>query len=174
VPRRTSGAMTNPSRLRRILLTMLALAVVAGVVAGFASGDKITTLHVVTANEHITTLDNGPGGKSPGDQYVFDASVLSASGGKVLGRVRGTQTEVKLEHGVETVEGLLTFELGAGNEIVVGGLSAYPRTGTGLISSKRYVRAVLGGTGKYAGATGTVTSEQLPHAHYDQVFHLSF
>jgi hypothetical protein len=46
---------------------------------------------------------------------------------------------------VETVQGTLTFELGTGNEIVVGGLSEYPLRGTGLISGKTFVRPELGG-----------------------------
>lgn len=82
------------------------------------------------------------------------------------------QTEIKLEHGVETVQGTLT--LGTGNEIVVGGLAEYPRGGTGLVKRKTFVRPVLGGTGKYAGAKGTVASKQLSGGCYDQVFRLTY
>jgi hypothetical protein len=129
---------------------------------------------VITAKSHTTTLDFPPLGKSPGDVYVFDATVVTANGRTEIGRLRGTQTDIKLEHGVETVQGTLTFELGTGNEIVVGGLADYPLSGTGLIKGKKFVRPVLGGTGKYAGAKGTLTSVQLSGGRYDQVFRLTY
>ncbi len=128
----------------------------------------------MTVKSHTKTLDFPPLGKSPGDVYVFDATVVAANGRTVVGRLRGTQTDIKLERGVETVQGLLTFELGRGNQIVVGGLSANSLSGAGfLIKGNVFVRAVLGGTGKYAGATGTLTSKRLSGGRYLQVFRLS-
>jgi hypothetical protein len=162
-------------QLRRASITALLVVVLAGAVAGFASGSGSTvqTVHVVVVKTHTESLDLGSRGKSPGDVYVFDGTITAANGRTVIGRLRGTQTEIKLEHGVETVQGMLTYELGTGNEIVVGGLSAYPRSGTGLIKGKTFVRPVLGGTGKYAGASGTVVSKQLSGGSYDQVFRLT-
>jgi hypothetical protein len=158
-------------------LTALLLAVVlAGTVAGFASGSGsgVQIVHVVSGRPHVTTLDLGPRGKSPGDVYPFNARILSRNGRRVIGRLRGTQTDIKLEHGAETVQGLLTFDFGTGNQIIVGGLAAYPLTGTGLITGTHYLRAVLGGTGRYAGAKGTLTSTRLSSGRYDQVFRLTY
>lgn len=158
------------------MFTALVIVVVAGVVAGFASGSStsVHTLRFMTVKPHTQTLDFPPLGKSPGDLYVFDATVVAANGRTVVGRLRGTQTDIKLERGVETVQGLLTFELGRGNQIVVGGLSANPLSGAGfLVKGNQFVRAVLGGTGKYAGATGTLTSKRLSGGRYLQVFRLS-
>jgi hypothetical protein len=54
-------------------------------------------------------------------------------------------------------------------------MSAYPLNGQAcLIRGKEFVRAVLGGTGKYAGATGTVTSKQIAPGRYHRVFRLSY
>jgi hypothetical protein len=132
-------------------------------------------LRVVTVKPHTQTLDFPPRGKSPGDLYVFTATIMSTNGHTVLGALRGTQTDIKVEHGVETVQGLLTYQLGTGNEIVVGGLSANPLNGSGfLIKNKTFVRAVLGGTGKYAGASGTVTTERMSNNRYLQVFQLTY
>jgi hypothetical protein len=155
-------------------LTAILVVALAGVVAGFASGSSVQTVHVITGTQHLETLDFPPRGQSPGDLYVFDAPVRAANGRTVIGRVRGTQTAVKLEHGLVTVQGMLTYELGSGNEIVIGGLGAYPLRGTGLVRGKAFVRAVLGGTGKYAGARGTVTSKQVSPGRYDQVFRLTY
>jgi hypothetical protein len=162
---------------RRVSLTALLLAVVlAGTVAGFASGSgsRVQIVHVLSSRPHITTIDLGRRGKSPGDLYPFDARILSRNGRRVIGQLRGTQTDIKLEHRAETVQGLLTFEFGTGDQIVVGGVSAFPLTGTGLITGRHYVRAVLGGTGRYAGAKGTLTSTQLSSGFYDQVFRLTY
>lgn len=165
------------SQVRTAILTAAAVIAAVWAVAGFASGasvQKVQTIHVITGTQHLKTLDFPPLGKSPGDVYVFDAPVLSPKTKRVIGRIRGTQTAVKLEHGVLTVQGMITYELGAGNEIIIGGLGSYPLTGVGLVRGKVFARAVLGGTGKYAGATGTVTSKQIAPGRYDQVFRLTY
>jgi hypothetical protein len=162
---------------------MILVIVTVGAVAGFASAStssststgQIETLRVITAKPHTETLDFPPAGKSPGDVYVFDATILSANGRTVLGGLRGTQTDIKIEHGTETVQGMLTYQLGTGNEIVVGGLSANPLSASRfLVKNKTFVRAVLGGTGKYSGASGTVTTKRLTSTRYLQVFRLSY
>jgi hypothetical protein len=165
------------NRYRTTLFTaLLVIGAVAltGAVTGFASSSRTQTVHILTINPHTTTLDFPPTGKSPGDVYVFSATIVAANGRTVLGRLRGTQTDIRVEHGSETVQGLLTFELGSGNELVVGGLSAYSRKGSGLLKGKTYVRPVLGGSGKYAGARGQVFSKPLAGGRYDQVFQLTY
>lgn len=167
-----------PIRYRRALISALTLAtvvVLAGAVAGFASSSDPQTVHVRTKSPQIKTLDFPPTGKSPGDVYVFSATLTSGNGKQVIGRLRGTQTDIRVEGGMETVQGMLTYELGRGNELVVGGLSAYPLKGTaGLLKGKVFVRPVLGGSGKYAGAHGQVFSKQLSGGRYDQVFKLTY
>ncbi len=163
-------------KLRMLSLVALAAAVIAlaGVATGFASPSNVRVVHIITARPHVETLDFPPRGKSPGDLYVFDASILSPSSHRVLGRLRGTQTDIKIEHGMETVQGMLTYQFRDGSEIVIGGLAAYPLTGKNLVKGKTFVRPVLGGTGKYAGATGVVLSRRLSGNRYDQVFKLRF
>jgi hypothetical protein len=181
-PDGASNSRAMSQRIRWACLTGAILIVVTvGAVAGFASAStstssgQISTLRVITAKPHTETLDFPPTGKSPGDVYVFDATILSANGRTVLGGLRGTQTEIKIEHGTETVQGMLTYQLGAGSEIVVGGLSANPLSASGfLVKHKTFVRAVLGGTGKYSGASGTVTTKRLTATRYLQVFRLSY
>lgn len=167
------------SQFRWASFSALVVLVVAGIVAGFAgasaSGGRVTTLRVITIKPHTETLDFPPRGKSPGDVYVFDATVVAANGRTVIGRLRGTQTDIKIEQGAETVQGMLTYELGRGNEIVVGGLSANPLSRSGfLIKGKTFVRAVLGGTGRYSGARGTATTKRLSSTRYLQLFQLSY
>jgi hypothetical protein len=169
------------SHLGRTLLVALAVVAAAGILAafGFASPSNVSsrraqTLHFITRSQHRTTLDFPPRGKSPGDLYVFDATVLAANGRTVIGQERGTETDIKVEHGAETVQGMVTYELGHGNEIVVGGLAANPLSGRGLIKGQGFVRAVLGGTGRYAAATGTETAKRLSAGRYDHVLRLTY
>ena len=167
-------------RIRWAISTGLVLVVVTtGAVVGFASAStssgQVSTVRVIEADPHTEKLDFPPKGQSPGDIYVFDAKILASNGRTVLGELRGTQTEIKTEHGMETVQGMLTYELGTGDDIVVGGLSANPVGVTGiLVKTKPFVRAVLGGTGKYSGATGTVTTTRLTSTRYLHVFRLSY
>ena len=165
--------MSRPSRS----LSIAALVVVCvGALAASATAatSKPATLHIMAIKPHIETLDFPPPGKSPGDLYVFDATIVKPNGRTVIGRVRGTQTSIKLENGTETVQGLITYELGPGNELVIGGLSSYPLIGTELVKGKKYERPVLGGSGRYAGASGTLTSRYLGGGRYDQVFRLTY
>jgi hypothetical protein len=167
-------------KLRWASLTgLVVVVVIVGAVAGFASASpssgRVRTLRVITLKPHTETLDFPPKGKSPGDVYVFDTTVMAANGRTVLGGLRGTQTDIKIEHGMETVQGMLTYQLGSGNEIVVGGVSANPlKPNQFLIKNKPFVRAVLGGTGKYSGARGTVTTKRLTSTRYLQLFQLTY
>jgi hypothetical protein len=155
-------------------LTGVLVVAVAGAVAGFAAGTNVQTLHVRTDRGHTAILDLGAKGKTPGDVYLVSGNVFTPDGRRLIGRVRGTQTDIKLEKGTETVQAMLTYQFGAGNEIIIGGLGAYPLKSTGLVRGKPFVRAVLGGTGKYAGAKGTVTTTQLSNGDYDHVFKLTY
>lgn len=152
---------------RRISIAALLAAGATALFGGCGDGGAHTTRFVST-RPHLFTLDLGRHGKSSGDLYVFTATLLDKRGGRVIGSLHGTQTSIRLEGGAETVQGVLTFEFGKGNSVVVGGLSQYPHTGTGTIVNRKFVRAVLGGTGKYAGATGTLTTKRRPDGNYDQ------
>jgi hypothetical protein len=165
-------------RFRYATLTVVLVAVAAaltGAITSSASSTRVQTLHIASSKPlPLTTLDFPPKGKSPGDVYVFSGILYAPGSRRVIGQVRGTQTSIKLEHGFETVQGMITYEFGSGNQIVVGGLGAYPLRGTGLVRGKKFVRPVLGGSGRYAGAHGEVISKQLPNHGYDQVFKLQY
>jgi hypothetical protein len=172
-----------PTQLRRTSFAVLIAVVSAVTAASLASGSNgpahpsstTQTLHIRSSKpQPLTYLDFGPKGKSPGDLFVFAATLYSPDGRTVIGRVRGSQTGIKAEHGMETVQGMITYELGTGNQLVVGGLGEYPLKGTGLLKGRTFVRPVLGGSGKYSGATGEVLSKVLPGGGYDQTFKLSY
>jgi len=157
---------TRRTTLSRVVL----LACSASLLAGCGSGAR--TLRVVSTPPDLKTVDLPPRGKSPGDLYTFSSVLLDRTRRRPIGVLRGTQTSIRLEGGRELVQGILTFRLGRGNDILVGGLSEFPTSGTGLIVGRPYVRSILGGTGAYADARGTLTSTRRSDGSYEQLFRL--
>lgn len=158
---------------RALTTSITATGLLLGSSAGsaLAQDDDVTTLRVTTKNIEVTVVDLGPPGKSSGDLYVYTGTVHR--NGKRIGRIHGSNTSIKVEGRRETVSGQLTIQLGNGNQIVAGGLSAYPSDdNSGFIVGKPFTRAVLGGTGRYAGARGTLTTTRQPSGNYKQVFRL--
>lgn len=125
------------------------------------------TVRFASRPPKVTTLDLGAPGKTAGDLYVIASTLTTPNGRTVIGRLRGTQTSIGLESGAETVQVAATFELRHG-QVVVGGLSQYPTDGTGNVAGQTFVRPVLGGTGRYAGAHGTLTSVRRADGTYAQ------
>lgn len=136
-----------------------------------AAAKKTTTLRFQTANIVVTTVDLGPAGKSPGDMYVYDGDVVL--NGRTVGKVYGANTSIRIDGAAETVSGQLTFELGGSDTLVVGGTSQYPADdNSGFIRDKPFTRVVFGGTGRYAGARGTITTTRISDGGYQQVVKL--
>ena len=57
-----------------------------------------------------------------------------------------------------------------GDQILVGGTAEYPADRDGLVRGEEYVRPILGGTGDYAGADGTMTTVRQSDGSYEQTF----
>ncbi len=82
----------------------------------------------------------------------------------------GTQTALSTESDVGVVQAMITYEIGEGSQILVGGTAEYPADGGGLVEGEQYVRPILGGTGDYAGAGGTMTTVRQSDGSYEQTF----
>jgi hypothetical protein len=125
----------------------------------------------------MSLLDLGQPGNSPGDVYHFFAPLRSSPGGQVTGEVFGSKTLIKLateaNPDLEKRGTLLFFTFGGGqDQIVVFGITDYSPTAGEFASGRPVVRPVLGGTGKYVGAHGQVTSTRNADGSYTQVFTL--
>jgi hypothetical protein len=152
-------------------LGALALLGLALALAGCGGGGG-TTLEVVSESAPVETVDLGPNGKSSGDTYVFDGRLLDADEGHRIGHVYGMQTSIAVEPDREVVQATITYAFDEGGSITIGGIAEYPLGDTGLIRNNAYERPIIGGTGKYAGASGTVTTVRRPDGRYQQTFHL--
>ena len=125
----------------------------------------------------MSQLDLGPPGNSPGDVYHFFAPLHSSSGGPVTGEVFGTKTVVKLatdaKPNLERRATLLFFTFGEQqDQIIALGVHEYPTNAPEFETGRSVVRAILGGTGKYMGARGEVTSTRNADGSYTQAFTL--
>lgn len=161
--------------IHRIRSKTAILVAVFGATAGaaaLADSARAESFSYVTDGGGIMAVDLGRAGKSQGDLYVFSGNVLDAATGAQVGRVLGEQISVALGRRAETVQGSLTFELPDGS-IVAGGLSRYPLDANDLVVGARFVRPILGGTGRYAGTRGTLTTVRRPQGGYEQRFDLS-
>jgi hypothetical protein len=125
----------------------------------------------------MSLLDLGQLGNSPGDVYHFFAPLRSTAGGPVTGEVFGSKTLIKLASDanpdLENRATLLFFTFGGHNDqIVVFGITDYSPTAGEFAAGQPVVRPILGGTGKYIGARGQLTSTRNPNGSYTQVFTL--
>lgn len=157
----------------RISLTFAVIGAAVVVIAGCGSGGGDETLSIVApaTGLHRTTVDVGPKGTSSGDVYVFDGP-LESDGGEAIGHVYGTQTSIALDSDSETVQAMITFDLGDGDRITVGGIGEYPRGDKDLTENQKFERPILGGTGRYEGARGVDTTVRRPDGSYEHTFEI--
>jgi hypothetical protein len=135
----------------------------------------------LTVYEDVPTLnpaDVGKPGSSPGDSYYFFANLRNQAGGAVTGHVYGMKTLVKPEDpskpGTEQRATLLFFVFDKSqDQLVVAGVPDYPSNAPEFAADQPVLRAVLGGTGKYNGAGGQLTSTRNGDGSYKQEFSLT-
>jgi hypothetical protein len=125
----------------------------------------------------MSLLDLGQPGNSPGDVYHFFAPLRSSRGGPVTGEVFGSKTLIKLamdtNPDIENRGTLLFFTFGVHqDQIVVFGITEYSPSAGEFAAGKSVVRPILGGTGKYMGARGQLTSTRNADGTYTQLFTL--
>jgi len=171
----SSDRFRAPSSVRggRAALAFAAFGAVLVIGAG-CGDDGGETLSVVATpkGQHQETVDLGREGKSGGDVYVFDGPLLDSEEEETIGSVYGTQTSIALDGASETVQAMITYDFGDGDRITVGGIGEYPRGDNGLVENQEFERPILGGTGRYAGADGTVTSVRRADDSYEHTFEL--
>ncbi len=169
-------------------MNLISRRIVTGLVALFASvliaacGPHSTkpsteTFTVYEDAPKMSLLDLGAPGKSLGDVYHFSAPLHSERGGPVTGEVIGSKTLVKLptdaNPNLERRATLLFFTFADGkDQIIALGAADYSPSAPEFDAGQPVVRPVLGGTGKYMGARGQVTSTRNTGGSYTQVFTL--
>jgi len=125
----------------------------------------------------MSLLDLGAPGNSLGDVYNFSAPLHSERGGPVTGEAIGSKTLLKLASdanpNLERRATLMFFTFAEGSDqIIAFGAADYTPSAPEFGAGQKVVRPVLGGTGKYIGARGQVTSTRNADGSYTQVFTL--
>ena len=163
-------------RMIGILAALLASTLMPA--CGLRSTNSSTkTLTLYQDAPKMKLLDLGEPGNSPGDVYHFFAPLHSKPGGPVIGEVFGSKTLVKLatdaNPNLEQRATLLSFTFNdRQDQIIALGVTDYSPTAGEFDAEKPRARAILGGTGKYMGARGELTSTRNPDGTYTQVFTL--
>jgi len=161
---------------------MIAAAVLSASALIAACGARSTnpsneTFTVYEDAPKMSLLDLGAPGNSLGDVYHFSAPLHSERGGPVTGEVIGSKTLVKVatdaNPSLERRATLMFFTFAdRKDQIIAFGVADYSPSAAEFDAGQPVVRAILGGTGKYMGARGQVTSTRNSDGSYTQVFAL--
>lgn len=153
-------------------LSLLILAFSACISSAWAE----TTVTVTHAEVPTATyIDLGQASDSVGDQRIW------RFGGKTLDDQDVMMDWVMITTGEPEPDTLLqsrltsgTFVFGtdSGDRILIQGVGMYPTSGSTVKVASTLERAVIGGTGKYAGAAGTVMTTHLEDGTWQHVFSL--
>jgi hypothetical protein len=127
--------------------TVVALAIVAAPASG-KPHSRTTVIKAIGHVEQAKLVDTAPTGDSPGDVLLFTEKLVN-SAGKQIGSDAATCTRLFDERSLCT--GVYYLR---GGQVHVQLVQPGP-TGT-------YDQAIVGGTGRFAGARGTVTVAQHP------------
>lgn len=166
---------TNIERNRLRLGAALSLAafMTAAVATPAAAETTITVTHPAT--EPPTFIDNGAPGESAGDVRIFHFNGTDDDGGTVRTDWIMTTTGVStLEDNVDSrvALGVFSFDDGPEDQILLQGVAFYPNSDATLKTSSSTIRAIVGGTGAFAGASGWVDSIHLDDGTWRHVFHI--
>lgn len=156
-----------------VTLAILVLGAGSLALAFGAGAAEHTTLKVRQETPVLVTVDVGEAGASHGDILAFEAAIAREDGS--AGVLRGMLTTVDIPDGDDLLEdrvGQLVFDLGNGDMLVVAGSSVYPPGSVEMATNNAQVRAVIGGTGRFLGARGQVTTIRAEDGHYDHTFEL--
>jgi hypothetical protein len=163
---------------RKTVTSAALLVLVVTAVCALRSPNLSTeTLTLYEDAPKMKLLDLGERGNSPGDVYHFFAPLHSKPGGPVTGEVFGSKTLIKLATDAspdfEKRATLLFFTFAdRKDQIIALGVHDYSPTAPEFSAGKSGVLAVLGGTGRYMGARGQLTSTRNADGSYTQVFTL--
>ena len=130
---------------------------------------------VTTSNSQY--LDAPPAGPSVGDLRTYYLPLTRPGSSRRIGYLTGTLTTTatnKPTDGMELRTANLVFVIGGvANQIVVGGVAAYPQSARTIATKSVVIRPVTGGSGKFAGARGWCVTTHLQNNTWTHVFHLT-
>ena len=124
----------------------------------------LTVLHPATPAP--TFLDLGAPGDSVGDQRLWHFDGVTLAGAPVVMEWIMTTTRIGNSADGEGIEsrvtlGVFSFSGEDSDQVLLQGVGLYPASDSTFEPDSSLVRAIIGGTGKYQGASGDVLSTHL-------------
>ena len=158
--------------MRRLVLTATVAGVLAASLGACSSGERTVTVnHPATPTP--VYVDLGDAGPSAGDIRTFSFSAPGPNSQTVqmdavmitTGLVAGSTDEYR--------DTRITFTFGGvADQLILEGVAVYPGANSVLKPATTVSRAVIGGSGAYAGATGWVDSTHNADGTWTHIFHI--
>jgi hypothetical protein len=124
---------------------------------------------------HLTHLNLGDPAHSHGDGMAYEAPIRDTAG-NVVGEILGWVVSVDIMDGDSASPififdriGTAVLNFGDENEIMVQGGNSYMKGDTILKVGVPQKRAIVGGTGKYKGVEGEITTTRNADSTYTQI-----
>ncbi|CAN5536184.1 hypothetical protein BH10ACT2_BH10ACT2_14490 [soil metagenome] len=164
----------------RTLTTCLAVGLLASLAACSNDSADTTTSKAYTVTvthpevEAPTVIDLGDEGPSVGDVRLFHFDATADDGSVVSTDWVMTTTAVDTpEPGVQVrmVTGVFSFG-NDGDQLILEGVALYPGESATLKVSSTTIRSLIGGSGKYEGASGWVESIHHDDGTWEHIFHI--
>jgi hypothetical protein len=134
--------------MKRAAIVLAAVLAVAGLPAAAEAGKRTIVVRATSQIERAHLVDNAPTGRSAGDMLIFTEKLFDLQGRRI-----GDDAATCVSLFDETWLCTGTYRLPGGRLMV-----QLHQPGPGVV----YEQAITGGTGRYAGARGTVTVDQRP------------
>jgi len=158
----------------RFISAVSALAFAASAaLAGCSDSSAATVVVTHPAVPKPTYVDNGDEGPSVGDVRLWNFPATGPGGIAVTTDwIMTTTGEDVPEKGVEMRITSAVFSFGGSDTLLLQGVGLYPGEGATLKPATSLERAIVGGTGKYEGATGWVESTHNADDTWTHTFHI--
>lgn len=153
--------------MKLILSAVFALSLTA------LSAHADTAFHIIQAQPKLVHIDVGTDGASHGDLMAFEATFTTEDGGS--GILSGILITVDIPEGDGVFFdriGNIALDFGGVDSLVVGGHSTYAAGVGEMAVDLPQVRAIIGGTGRFIGARGQMTTTRRVAGHYDHTIEL--
>lgn len=134
---------------------------------------SVTVTHGKTPDP--TYIDLGPAGDSAGDQRIWEFSGQTTTGEPVvMDWLMTTTGQPDTATGLERrmTSAVFAFGNNTSDRILVEGIGFYPTQGSTVKIAATLERAIIGGTGKYAGARGTAVTTHLEDGSWQHVLNI--
>ena len=160
----------------RRLLWATTCAFIVFTCSGALHAAEVTTKFTIHQDEpSLVHIDLGQKGQSHGDLLAFDALFQATNGekGKLSGFILTVDIPEKDHEIFQDRIVSMVFDLGDANTLVISGKSVYPHRGElEMVKNNPQIRAVIGGTGKYIGARGQISTTRDEDGGYTHVVEL--